>query len=128
VARTAIEDVRLGKFLVKRGEEVVLPLQVMQRDARLFSRPDEFVPERWAVSPGTSPCQRYAHLPFSTGPRVCIGQAVAMTELRGIVTAILQRFRLSPLGPRAPRLQSRMTLAPAAEVTRVSISRVEQPT
>ena len=124
VGRTALEDVRLGKFLVKRGEEVILPLHVLQRDPRFFSRPEEFVPERWASPPGPSACQRYAHLPFSTGPRVCIGQAVAMAELRGIVTAILTRFRLTPLGERAPRLDTRLTLSPAPGVTRVAVSRV----
>jgi cytochrome P450 len=122
VGRTALADVKLGKFLIRRGEEVILPLQVMQRNPRLFSRPDEFVPERWAGLPPT--CPRYAHLPFSTGPRVCIGQALAMAELRGIVAATLRRFRLKPLGKRAPRLENRMTLAPAPGMTRVAVSRV----
>jgi cytochrome P450 len=124
VGRTALEDVRLGKFLVRRGEEVILPLQVLQRHPGLFSRPEEFVPERWASPPGQPVCPRYAHLPFSTGPRVCIGQAVAMAELRGIVTAILARFRLTALGKRAPRLDNRMTLSPAPGLTRVAISRL----
>lgn len=124
VARTALQDVKLGNFLVKRGEEVVLPLQVMQRDPRLFSRPEEFVPERWANSSDQPICQRYAYLPFSTGPRVCIGQAVAMAELRGIITAVLRRFRLTPLKARAPQLDNRMTLGPAPGLTRVAVREV----
>lgn len=124
MARTALENVNLGNFLIKRGEEVVLPLQVMQRDPRLFWRPSDFVPERWASPSGQPTCQRYAHLPFSTGPRVCIGQAVAMAELRGIVAAVLRHFRLTPLKARAPRLDNRMTLGPAPGLTRVAVRRV----
>jgi unspecific monooxygenase len=103
---------------------VILPLQVMQRDPRLFSRPDDFFPERWADQAGNVTGHRYAHLPFSTGPRVCIGQAVAMAELRGVITAILARFRLTPLAKRAPRLDTRLTLSPAPGLTRVSVDRV----
>jgi cytochrome P450 len=118
VARTALEDVNLGSYLIKRGEEVVLPLYVMQRSPKLFARPDDFWPERWASDEARS-LNRYAYLPFSTGPRVCIGQALAQAELRGIITAILARFRLVPLAPRAPRLDCKLTISPGPGSTRV---------
>lgn len=54
VARTAIEDVQLGPYPIKR-------------------RP------------------RHGFMPFSSGPRVCIGQAIALAELRGIVGRVLRR-------------------------------------
>ncbi|HXK20468.1 MAG TPA: cytochrome P450, partial [Polyangiaceae bacterium] len=78
VARTAIEDVRLGPYLVKRREEVVLPVHVLQRSSKLFKRAEEFVPERWADEAKGPICPRHAFLPFSSGPRVCIGQAIAL--------------------------------------------------
>lgn len=120
VARTALRDVQLGPYLIRRGEEVVLPLYVMQRSPRLFDRPDDFVPERWA-EPNAS-ATRYAYLPFSTGPRVCVGQALAQAELRAIIAATLRRFRLIPTGPRAPKLDNRLTLAPAPGSTFVRVS------
>ncbi|HVH47194.1 MAG TPA: cytochrome P450 [Labilithrix sp.] len=121
VARTALCDVELGRYLVRRGDEVVLPLYVMQRSPKLFRRPDEFEPERWAEGGGKAVCPRYAHLPFSTGERVCVGQAIAMTELRSIIATLLKDFRVEPLGPRAPRLDNRMTLTPARGSTRVRL-------
>jgi cytochrome P450 len=119
IARTALRDVELGPYLVRRGEEVVVPLYVMHRSPRLFPRPDDFEPERWAGSPEQPPCHRHAHLPFSTGPRVCAGQAVANVELRAAVSEVLRHFRLAPLGPRAPRVRSKMTITPAPGSTRV---------
>jgi cytochrome P450 len=119
VGRTALRDVELGPYLVRRGEEVVLPLYVMQRSAKLFTRPDAFEPERWAAKQPV--CPRHAHVPFSAGERVCVGQAVAMTELRSVITEVLRDFRIEPLGPRAPRLDNRMTRGPALGSTRVRV-------
>jgi cytochrome P450 len=121
VARTALKDVQLGQYLVKRGDEVVLPLYVMQRSPRLFERPDDFEPERWNDDATGQVFERYAYIPFSTGPRICIGQALAMAELRAIVRAVLSRFRLEPLGARTPQIDARMTLGPAAGSTRVRV-------
>jgi cytochrome P450 len=124
VARTAVEDVRLGPYLVRRGEEVVLPLYVLQRSPKLFPRPDAFEPERWSDEAGTV-CHRYAHLPFSAGPRVCIGQAMATAEMRSVVTDVLRSFRLEPLEPRAPRIANGMTISPARGSTRVRVTPVD---
>ncbi len=119
VGRTAVEDVRLGPYLVKRREEVVLPVHVLQQSPKLFRRPDEFVPERWSTTSENPTCPRHAYLPFSTGPRVCIGQAIALAELRGMVSRVLQRFRLEAIAPRQIRLEPHMTLSPAPGSTRV---------
>jgi unspecific monooxygenase len=94
----------------------------MQRSPKLFPRPDAFEPERWAGAANPAVCPRHAHIPFSAGPRVCIGQAVAMVELRTMVSAILRRVRLEPLGStRAPRIADGITLAPAPKSTRVKV-------
>lgn len=125
VARTAVRDVTLGRFSVRRGEEVVLPLYVMQRRPQLFEHPDEFLPERWAAACPVAP--RHAYLPFSTGPRVCIGQALATSELQTIIHGVLSRYRLQPLASRDPQLDSRMTLAPAPGSVNVRTVLLQRP-
>jgi cytochrome P450 len=122
VGRTALRDVRLGRYLVRKGEEVLVPLYVMQRSPKLFPRPEAFEPERWANASAQAACPRHAHIPFSVGARVCIGQALAMVELRTMISAVLRRFQLAPLGPRAPRIADGITLAPAPTSTRVRVA------
>lgn len=90
----------------------------LHRDARNFTYPDTFWPERWLIASGqlrledaplpfasgpsknTSPVHgEFVHnetawIPFSHGPMNCPGKALAMLEVRTVVCAILQRFRI----------------------------------
>jgi cytochrome P450 len=120
VARTALSDVRLGRYLIRRGEEVVVPLWVMQRSAESFDAPHDFLPERWKAQKKSN---RPASLPFSAGPRVCTGKSLALHELRTILGHVVRRFRLLPVGERSPRIEARMTLYPAPGSTVVRIER-----
>lgn len=74
------------------GDTIVhMPPFVLNRDARNFIRPDEFVPERWTTNPELI-LNRTAFLPFSTGPYSCVGKALAYMELRSVVRRVVNEF------------------------------------
>ena len=50
---------------------------------------DEFVPERWD---GLTEGQKNAFIPFSYGPRSCVGRNVAEMELTLIVSTVFRRY------------------------------------
>jgi cytochrome P450 len=100
--------VTIGGYVVPHGSLVSVSTYALHRDARFFSDPEAFDPDRFA--PGWEDrIPRYAYLPFGGGPRVCIGNGFAMMEARLILTAIAQRYRL--------RLEPNQRIVPTQLVT-----------
>lgn len=68
-------------------------LQAMHRDPAYWTAPDKFLPERWLVTVD-DPLHpiKGAWRPFSHGPRNCIGQELAMLEMKIIMVMTARRF------------------------------------
>ena len=60
-----------------------------------FTRPTEFLPERWLGDPAFQDDNHAALEPFSVGPRNCLGKNLAWHELRMILATVLMNFDLS---------------------------------
>jgi cytochrome P450 len=86
------------------GVVTMVPIPLLHRDARLFSDPDAFRPERWRSAPAP------VYLPFGDGARRCLGEHLAHAYFAAIVPAILQRVRLRALRPRPERMVVRGTI------------------
>jgi cytochrome P450 len=66
---------------------------LMHRSPSFWDQPDRFDPDRFATDRSAAR-PRYTYIPFSAGPRQCIGSAFAMMEAQLIVATIAQRYRL----------------------------------
>jgi cytochrome P450 len=77
---------------VARGAQVVLSPWHLHRHERLWERPDEFDPARYATENGRD-CLRRAYMPFSAGPRVCTGAGFAMIEGPLLLAMLVRGFR-----------------------------------
>jgi cytochrome P450 len=108
--REALEDVELGGYTLKRGSWVFISPYIVQRDARNFPDPEAFDPERFA--PGRADqIPAYSYLLFGAGPRTCIGNALATTELVLVAATVLQRYRMV-LDQPAPEPEMEVVLRP----------------
>ncbi len=92
IARRVTQDYVLGDFWLPAGSIVLVSPYVTQRDARFFPNPLEFTPERWLGGNGAGPGLTY--LPFSAGPRGCLGEQLAWMEMVLLVATLAQRWRL----------------------------------
>ncbi|XP_034244949.1 cytochrome P450 4C1-like [Thrips palmi] len=100
--RRVREDVVLPSgTLVPRGCQLMFWLPHVHRSAELFERPDDFDPDRFLpeTSRGRHP---FAFVPFSAGPRNCVGQRYAIMFLKAAVAALAPRvrFEVPDDGPR----------------------------
>ncbi|KAK1585379.1 cytochrome P450 [Colletotrichum navitas] len=85
-------DGKAPVFLTK-GTLVRWSIFHMQRRKDLYGEDaDEFRPERWEERRPT-----WDYIPFSGGPRICIGQQFALTQMSYFVVRVLQTFKdISP--------------------------------
>jgi cytochrome P450 len=110
--RRAVEDVRIGDWLVPEGSLVNILSIIPHMDPRWFPDPGRFDPSRFLGDAAKS-IERGAYLPFGTGPRVCIGQGFATMEMTLILAMLLQRFSLRPApGQQQPGIRMQVTLRP----------------
>jgi cytochrome P450 len=110
--RRAVEDVRIGEWLVSKGSLVNILSIIPHMDARWFPDPERFDPSRFLGDAGRN-IERGAYLPFGTGPRVCIGNSFATMEMTLILAMLLQRFSLRAApGQAQPGLRMQVTLRP----------------
>ncbi len=100
IPRMAYEEFILGDYRVAPDTVILICPWVTHRDQRFFSEPERFRPERWIDGPEP---QRYTYLPFSGGPRTCIGQGFATTESILAIARISQDYRLDLIAGEPPR-------------------------
>jgi cytochrome P450 len=82
---------QLGGYTLDHKDRVIISQLVTHHQPELYSEPERYRPERWSGMHLSS----YEYLPFSAGPRACIGASFATLALKVALTMILQRFRLS---------------------------------
>jgi cytochrome P450 len=82
LGRTALADVELEGQHIKEGDVLTVSIPAVNRDPERFADPDTFDITRPVA----------AHLSFGHGVHQCIGQGLALIELRLGFTALLERF------------------------------------
>ena len=93
LTRRALNDDWLGEYFVPANMEVYIPIYFIQRHPDLWDEPDRFDPDRFRPE-NPKPPHRLATMPFSAGPRNCIGQLFARIEMQIHLATIAKRLRL----------------------------------
>ncbi|KAL0132771.1 hypothetical protein PUN28_000480 [Cardiocondyla obscurior] len=93
ITRLLTEDVKLGDHTLPKGISVALPILLVHRNPKVWPDPIKFDPDRFL--PENSKLRNpYAYVPFSAGPRNCIGQKFAQLEEKIVLSAILRKWRV----------------------------------
>ena len=93
MTRKALKDDQLGDYFVPAGTEIYISPYLIQRHPAVWVDPDRFDPDRFDSSQ-SSERHGLTMLPFSAGPRKCIGELFARVEMQVHLMLIAKRLRL----------------------------------
>ncbi|XP_072391201.1 probable cytochrome P450 28d1 [Diabrotica undecimpunctata] len=73
------------------GDSIMLPFEGLQNDPKHFDNPDQYMPERFLENE----YNKFAFFPFGMGPRACLGQRFAQTQIKVGIAYIVKNFRMT---------------------------------
>jgi len=103
MTRRALADDQLGEYFVPAGTEIFISPYYIQRNPSLWEEPDRFNPDRFAQG-YSADRHPLATLPFSAGPRNCIGEFFARLEMQVHLITLAKGLRLHYQNAKPPEL------------------------
>ena len=94
VQRVTTEDIVLNGHKIKSGTHVILQYWCLHHNPHVWDEPMKYDPDRFSPE-NVVKMDPYQFLPFSAGPRNCIGQSFAMNQMKVTVARIIKKFVLT---------------------------------
>lgn len=91
--RVVEKDTELDGYLVPKGTLISIHIGAINRNPLVWPNPQEFDPNRFLDNQrarGTN------YMPFSAGPRRCIGDRFSLMEQKVLLLQVLTRYRILP--------------------------------
>ncbi|XP_014483589.1 PREDICTED: cytochrome P450 4C1-like [Dinoponera quadriceps] len=83
-------------YLVPEGTTVHFFIYNLHHNPNIWPNSEVFDPDRF-LPKNIRNCHPYSYLPFSAGPRNCIGQRFAMLEMKALIAPLVHNFHLEPV-------------------------------
>lgn len=96
IMRRVTRDTHMEGCLLPRGSTVFVNIRNIHRHPGYWSDPHRFRPERF-LDEAQKPAHRLAFMPFGAGPRVCVGNHLALTEASLMLALIAKAYDLEPV-------------------------------
>jgi len=90
--RQVDKDTELDGFLIPKNTLISIHIGAINRNAAAWPNPHEFDPERFIGQRARA----VNYLPFSAGPRRCIGDRFSLMEQKTMLLQLLTRYRILP--------------------------------
>lgn len=108
-SRKALSDDRLGDYAIPAGTDIFIAPYFLHRRPDFWPEPAAFDPGRFS-EPAVQGRHRLAFIPFSAGPRKCIGDVFAALEIQIHMGTIARRLKMLPADSAFPELEPAINL------------------
>ncbi|XP_015183588.1 PREDICTED: cytochrome P450 4g15-like [Polistes dominula] len=95
IARTLNEDIQLvsNKKILPAKCRVIIPQYKIHRLPEYYPNPEEFNPDNF-LPEKMQQRHYYSYIPFSAGPRSCVGRKFALLKLKVLISTILRNYKI----------------------------------
>ncbi|KAK9679812.1 Cytochrome P450 [Popillia japonica] len=98
IERELEEDVFLNGSKYPKGATISFHIFIQHRRKELFPEPELFDPDRF-LPENIATRHKFAYIPFSAGPRNCIGQKYALINCKTTIANVIRHFLVLPVVP-----------------------------
>lgn len=108
-SRTALADDQVGGYHVPAGTNIFFTPYYLHRHQQYWDEPENFKPERFAPETAKNR-HKFAFIPFSAGPRRCIGDYFSIVEMQIHLATMAKIFRLEVVDKNSIELDPQINL------------------
>jgi len=126
VVRQPTREMVIGGVTATPATNVFIPIYAIHHHKLLWENPEMFDPDRFAAE-AVKERHRWSYLPFSAGPRICIGMGFALIEAVAILGTLLPAVRLEAEPGFIPTPKLRVTMRPKEGMVMEKKARVSVP-
>ncbi|GET02547.1 cytochrome P450 [Rhizophagus clarus] len=93
IRRTNLKDKVFGNYLIPKNTQITLSILALHKSPEIWGpTAAEFDPKRWLNPELTKNVSNISYLPFNTGARGCIGNKLALNEIKVILGILVRNF------------------------------------
>lgn len=108
-SRKAIEADSLGEYEIPAGADIFISPYYLHRHGNYWPDPEKYDPERFSTE-NKKAQHKFSYIPFSAGPRRCIGDFFAIVEMQIHVAIMAPQFRFELIDDKAPELEASINM------------------
>ncbi|XP_023241982.1 cytochrome P450 4C1-like [Centruroides sculpturatus] len=98
IARKNPSEMKIGNYLLPANSTLVISIYGIHHNPSVYENPEVFDPDRF-LPKNYKNLHPYAFLPFSAGPRNCLGSKLAMIKMKTVLANVLRNFKFYSLDP-----------------------------
>jgi len=92
--RRAIQDDEIDGYHIPANSYILWSPYISHRHPDFWEKPEQIYPEHFSTE-CSAKRPHHAYMPFSSGPRICLGNTFAMAEMQLILATVAQQYRVS---------------------------------